>query len=271
MALTEQADAAAMLLQRLEEVNGDDWWVALLHAALDDGHDLGQAIATADAAFAEQPEADEDGEPLLLECGGEGGKPGPCKTKGEPVKKGKPAAGKAKKTPVAKHPIEDKSNEEAVTALLGLSGKSENGASRPLAYMQPDPWGLRSADTKMNDATKSSIVKAVTDQKAANAFKRLNLSELFDLAKQQQPDLSLHDFHAGVIHLFRNHQIRLEPFTQSLATHPKPQHLIPQDMEFKYYADVGECGGEGGKPGPCAEPGGEEPGKERKTKGEPKQ
>ena len=70
---------AALLLQRLAEVADVDWYLALLSAALDDGRDLGQAIAAADEAFAEQPEAPEGGEPLTLEeCGGEGGKPGPC-------------------------------------------------------------------------------------------------------------------------------------------------------------------------------------------------
>lgn len=58
-----------LLLRRLSENDGDDWYLALLHAAMDETG-LGQAIAVAGEAFAGQPEAPEDDDDQLTldEC-----------------------------------------------------------------------------------------------------------------------------------------------------------------------------------------------------------
>lgn len=52
-------EAVAALLERLEANGGDEWYLALVHAALDKTGDLAKAVQAADAAYAQQPEQPE--------------------------------------------------------------------------------------------------------------------------------------------------------------------------------------------------------------------
>lgn len=130
MTTADQSDNAAALLQRLADNSGDEWYQALVAAGLDmTGGDLAQAIDLADRAYNEQStQTDDEGEDLL-ECGGEGGKPGPCPEPGGDA----PASKKSRKPAAA---------------------KANNKAAKPVAEEQPNAKAARAkAAHKMVDKT----------------------------------------------------------------------------------------------------------------------
>ncbi len=52
-------DNAALLLSALDRVDGDEWYLALLYAGMEDGSDIGHAVHRADRAYEQQPQQPE--------------------------------------------------------------------------------------------------------------------------------------------------------------------------------------------------------------------
>lgn len=121
-----RADLIPGLIERFTAAGGNvDWYEALLYAALDEhDQDLEAAIKAADAAFAGHPEppTEEDGDGLLEdvnleECGGEGGKPGPCPTgRHQEPTKGRPSAAPKTAPKVRSRVPEEQPTEKAARA-----------------------------------------------------------------------------------------------------------------------------------------------------------
>lgn len=167
------------------------------------------------------------------ECGGEGGKPGPCAEPG-----GKESGGskqtKKKKSTAETHPLDGKSQEEMVKTISQLSG------GRPLAYLDdPDPWGFRQVSIKDKEPARQAILAAV--KQIDSPFKSATVPQLVAAAQKAQPVLSLKDAQGVIASLGRSKELVLSPYTQALAQAPEEvlKHVMPLDRELKYYVRPG--------------------------------
>jgi hypothetical protein len=82
------------------------------------------------------------------------------------------------------------------------------------------------------------VVPFVTAQKRLNSFDRPNLKRVYEHLKQTHPALTLGEFHEGLRTLHQQRRIRLDPYTQALATLQDPLHALYLDREVKYYVDL---------------------------------
>jgi hypothetical protein len=82
------------------------------------------------------------------------------------------------------------------------------------------------------------VVAFVTSQKQLNSFDRPNLKRVFEHVKQAHSALSIGQFHDGLRTLHQQRRIRLDPYTQALATLQDPLHALYLDREVKYYVDL---------------------------------
>lgn len=82
------------------------------------------------------------------------------------------------------------------------------------------------------------VVAFVAGQKRLNSFNRPNLKVIFEHLRQTQPTLTLGQFHDGLRGLHQQRRIRLDPYTQALATLQDPEHALYLDREVKYYVDL---------------------------------
>jgi hypothetical protein len=82
------------------------------------------------------------------------------------------------------------------------------------------------------------VVSFVAAQKRLNSFDRPNLKRVYEHLKQAHPALTLGEFHEGLRALHQQRRIRLEPYTQALATLQDPLHALYLDREVKYYVDL---------------------------------
>jgi hypothetical protein len=82
------------------------------------------------------------------------------------------------------------------------------------------------------------VVRFVASQKRLNSFDRPNLKRVYEHLKQTHPTLTLGEFHEGLRTLHQQRRIRLDPFTQALATLQDPLHALYLDREVKYYVDL---------------------------------
>jgi hypothetical protein len=82
------------------------------------------------------------------------------------------------------------------------------------------------------------VVPFVAAQKHLNSFDRPNLKQLYENLRQTHPTLTLGEFHEGLRGLHQQRRIRLDPYTQALATLQDPLHALYLDREVKYYVDL---------------------------------
>src|SRR5262249_10239959 len=83
-----------------------------------------------------------------------------------------------------------------------------------------------------------AVIPFVAEQKRLNSFDRPNLKKLYEYLKQTTPDLTIGQFHDGLRALHQQRRIRLDPYTQALATLLDPLHALYLDREVKYYVDL---------------------------------
>jgi hypothetical protein len=67
---------------------------------------------------------------------------------------------------------------------------------------------------------------------------RPNLKRVYEHLRQTHPALTLGEFHDGMRTLHQQRRIRLDPYTQALATLQDPIHALYLDREVKYYVDL---------------------------------
>lgn len=82
------------------------------------------------------------------------------------------------------------------------------------------------------------VISFVAARKRLNSFDRPNLKQVYEHLKQSHPTLTLGEFHEGLRTLHQQRRIRLDPFTQALATLQDPLHALYLDREVKYYVDL---------------------------------
>lgn len=81
-------------------------------------------------------------------------------------------------------------------------------------------------------------VKMITHHKEHRRFPSLTLPALYEGLRASHPRLTLGQFHDGLRVLRDKRLIRLEPFTQALATLDDPRNALYLDREVKYYVDL---------------------------------
>jgi hypothetical protein len=82
------------------------------------------------------------------------------------------------------------------------------------------------------------VVAFVVGQKRLNSFDRPDLKRVYEHLKQAHPALTLGEFHEGLRALHQQRRVRLDPYTQALATLQDPLHALYLDREVKYYVDL---------------------------------
>jgi hypothetical protein len=82
------------------------------------------------------------------------------------------------------------------------------------------------------------VVPFVAAQKRLNSFERPNLKRVYEHLRETHPTLTIGEFHDGLRALHQHRRIRLDPYTQALATLMDPLHALYLDREVKYYVDL---------------------------------
>jgi hypothetical protein len=117
---------------------------------------------------------------------------------------------------------------QAFRSILDRLGQSPPPAGLPVA---PRPAATSAGWL-------DEVVPFVAAQKRVNSFDRPNLKRVYEHLKQSHPALTLGEFHEGLRALHQQRRIRLDPFTQALATLQDPLHALYLDREVKYYVDL---------------------------------
>lgn len=106
-----------------------------------------------------------------------------------------------------------------------------------------DPWGVMKGFPDGVDAAAVSgtILGALKAAKAKNSLTRPTISQLYQAAKAEHPDLTVNQFQQTLAELHRRGHVRLGPYTQALASMPVDDIRVafPLDRELKNYVDVG--------------------------------
>jgi hypothetical protein len=82
------------------------------------------------------------------------------------------------------------------------------------------------------------VVPFIAAQKRIRSLDRPNLKRVYEHLRQTHPALTLGEFHDGMRTLHQQRRIRLDPYTQALATLQDPIHALYLDREVKYYVDL---------------------------------
>ena len=156
----------------------------------------------------------------------------------EPEPTPKPVKAKPEKpTKAAKeeaHPLAGlKTNQEKIDKLADAYGRGR----APATSDNPDPWELRKTKpSQLAAGLAGDVTAAVARQQSENAFKRLDLAELYVKLKAKEPKLSKLDYQRLLTALHGENRIRLGPYTQTLTSAGDlVDFLMPLDREFKGY------------------------------------
>jgi hypothetical protein len=82
------------------------------------------------------------------------------------------------------------------------------------------------------------VVPFIAEQKRLNSFDRPNLKRVYEHLRKTHPTLTIGEFHEGLRTLHQQRRVRLDPYTQALATLMDPLHALYLDREVKYYVDL---------------------------------
>lgn len=128
------------------------------------------------------------------------------------------------------HPLANMANDQKIQTLAAQTRHDSN--ANPRGYTGEFPKGI--------DGEKFSqkVASIVADVQAKNSLERPTIRKVYDLAKADLPGMSLDEFQQGLAAMHKQRAIRLDPFTQALATHPDLNAIMPLDRENKYYVDL---------------------------------
>jgi hypothetical protein len=154
----------------------------------------------------------------------------------------KPAAKKPKAEvpaaaadPLAGHPFAGKSPREML-ADLERDAKNTTTDSNPRGYdTKGYPPGVD------GPRLERAVTSAAVEHVRKNPFDRPTVKGLFEKARANQPNLSLHDFQSALVKMQADGKVTLHPYTQALGRVDPADlpYMTPLDREAKFYVGVG--------------------------------
>jgi hypothetical protein len=126
----------------------------------------------------------------------------------------------------------------SVEALKGVAEKvlhQVQHASRPAS---PLPCDKHTAGVNGSEIWVAAILAHLRDRGGCGALEDCPLPELYRVARQAAPALSIGHFHDGIRRLHGQHQLYLHPWTGPLPELPEPALALLVGHEIAYYASA---------------------------------